>query len=117
MRSAITTGQREILVVEDNPGDVLLIEEAFRLSVSPCRLTTARDGVTALAMLRREAPHADAPRPDVILLDINMPRKSGLEILEELKQDVGLRRIPVLVLTSSHAGRDIAKSYDLHANA
>lgn len=106
-----------ILLVEDNPADVLLTREAFEEIEFAHHLHHARDGVEALRFLRREGEHAQAPRPDVILLDLNMPRMSGLEVLDILKVDPGLRRIPVIVLTTSRSGQDIWRSYDLHANA
>jgi chemotaxis family two-component system response regulator Rcp1 len=106
----------DILLVEDNPGDVRLTREALREGKIRNNLHVARDGVEALAFLRREGEHADAPRPDVVLLDLNLPRKSGREVLSEVKQDPALRQIPVVVLTSSHAEEDIVRAYDLHAN-
>ncbi|MET0398611.1 MAG: response regulator [Longimicrobiaceae bacterium] len=106
----------DILLVEDNPGDVRLTREALREGKIRNNLHVARDGVEALAFLRREGEHADAPRPDVILLDLNLPRKSGREVLSEVKQDPALRQIPVVVLTSSNAEEDILRAYDLHAN-
>ena len=106
----------EILLVEDNPGDVRLTREALKEGKIRNNLHVARDGVEALAVLRREGEHADAPRPDVILLDLNLPRKSGREVLSEVKQDPALRQIPVVILTSSEAEEDILRAYDLHAN-
>ena len=91
----------EILLVEDNPGDVRLTKEALVESKVHNNLTVARDGVEALAVLRREGPHANAVRPDLILLDLNLPRKDGREVLEEIKADESLRTIPVVVLTTS----------------
>lgn len=107
----------EILLVEDNPADILLTEEAFEEAHFPHRLHLAQDGVEALAFLRREGEHAQVPRPDVILLDLNMPRMGGLELLDVLKVDPALRNIPVVVLTTSRAENDIWRSYNLHANA
>ena len=107
----------EILLVEDNPADILLTEEAFEEAHFPHRLYIARDGVEALSFLRRQGPHAGVPMPDVILLDLNMPRMSGLEVLDVLKADDALRNIPVVVLTTSRAESDIWRSYNLHANA
>ena len=104
----------EILLVEDNPGDVRLTREALRDAKMLIRLQVAGDGVEALASLRQERDAA--PRPDLILLDLNLPRKDGRKVLEEIKQDPGLRRIPVVILTTSQAEQDIATSYDLHAN-
>jgi CheY-like chemotaxis protein len=106
----------DILLVEDNPGDVRLTQEALREGKIRNRLTVAKDGVEALAMLRREGPHANVPRPDLILLDLNLPRKDGREVLADIKADESLRRIPVVVLTTSKAEEDILRTYDLHAN-
>jgi CheY-like chemotaxis protein len=106
----------EILLVEDNPGDVRLTIEALKEGKVSNRLSVARDGVEALAFLRREGPHANAPRPDLILLDLNLPRRDGREVLAEVKADARLRRIPVVVLTTSKAEEDILRTYDLHAN-
>jgi len=106
----------DILLVEDNPGDVRLTREALREGKIRNNLHVARDGVEALAFLRREGAHANAPRPDVVLLDLNLPRKSGREVLSEVKQDPALRKIPVVILTSSEAEEDILRAYDLHAN-
>ncbi|PTA68665.1 response regulator [Deinococcus arcticus] len=106
----------EILLVEDNEPDVLLTLEAFEDSRVPNRMHVARDGVEALRFLRREGEHAQAPRPDVILMDINMPRKTGLEVLEELKADPELRSIPVVMLTTSQADDDVRSSYERHAS-
>lgn len=106
----------EILLVEDNPGDILLTVEALKEGKVYNNLSVAKDGVEAMAFLYRKGRHADAPRPDLILLDLNLPKKGGREVLAELKQDSNLRRIPVIVLTTSQAEQDILKSYDLHAN-
>jgi len=106
----------EVLLVEDNPGDVRLTREALKEGKIRNNLHVARDGVEALAFLRREGEHADAPRPDVILLDLNLPRKDGREVLTEVKSDPALRQIPVVILTSSQAEEDICRAYDLHAN-
>jgi two-component system, chemotaxis family, response regulator Rcp1 len=106
----------EILLVEDNPGDVRLTIEALKEGKVRNRLSVARDGVEALAFLRREGVHANAPRPDLILLDLNLPRRDGREVLAEIKDDARLRRIPVVVLTTSKAEEDILRTYDLHAN-
>ncbi|GGL08875.1 response regulator [Deinococcus radiotolerans] len=107
----------EILLVEDNPADVLLTQEAFEEAHFEHRLSHARDGVEALAFLRRQDGQGSAPRPDVILMDLNMPRMTGLELLDVLKEDDELRSIPVIVLTTSRAENDIWRSYNLHANA
>jgi chemotaxis family two-component system response regulator Rcp1 len=106
----------EILLVEDNPGDVRLTIEALKEGKVRNRLSVARDGVEALAFLRREGPHANAARPDLILLDLNLPKKDGREVLADIKEDTRLRRIPVVVLTTSKAEEDILRTYDLHAN-
>lgn len=105
-----------ILLVEDNPGDVRLTIEALREGKVHNQLSVARDGVEALAFLRQEGAFAASPRPDVILLDLNLPRKDGREVLAEIKADEQLRRIPVVVLTTSKAEEDILRSYALHAN-
>ena len=106
----------EILLVEDNPGDARLTREALAMSKLRNTLHLARDGEEALAFLRREGRFAGAPAPDLILLDLNLPRRSGREVLEEVKKDVALMHIPVVVLTSSQAEEDIMRSYQLHAN-
>lgn len=106
----------EILLVEDNPGDVRLTIEALRDGKVNNRLSVARDGMEALAFLHREGKFADAVQPDVILLDLNLPRKNGHEVLAELKADPDLKRIPVVVLTTSKADEDVVRSYDLYAN-
>lgn len=106
----------EILLVEDSPGDVRLTREALREGKIRNNLSVVPDGVEALAFLRREGRHAAAPRPDVILLDLNLPRKDGREVLEEIKADERLRRIPVVILTTSADERDILRAYELHAN-
>lgn len=106
----------EVLLVEDNPGDVRLTREALKEGKVFNNLSVAKDGEEALAFLRREGEFADAPRPDVILLDLNLPRKDGREVLEAIKSDPSLRTIPVVILTSSEAERDIARAYELNAN-
>jgi chemotaxis family two-component system response regulator Rcp1 len=106
----------QILLVEDNPGDVRLTIEALKEGKVSNSLSVARDGVEALAFLRREGPHVKAARPDLILLDLNLPKKDGREVLAEIKDDTSLRRIPVVVLTTSKAEEDILRTYDLHAN-
>jgi CheY-like chemotaxis protein len=106
----------EILLVEDNPGDARLTREALNEAKIRNNLHHAMDGVEALAFLRREGQHAEAPRPDIILLDLNLPRKDGREVLAELKADPALRPIPVVVLTTSEAEQDIVRTYELHAN-
>ena len=106
----------EILLVEDNPGDVRLTREALRDGKVRNVLHVAEDGVEAMAFLRREGRYASAPRPDVILLDLNLPRKDGREVLAEIKADESLRRIPIVVMTTSSAEQDVIRTYDLHAN-
>ncbi len=106
----------EILLVEDNPADVRLTQEALKDAKVCNRMYTVPDGVEAMAYLRGEGRYAGRTRPDLILLDLNLPRKNGLEVLREIKEDAVLRRIPVVVLTTSQAEQDIVKSYDLHAN-
>jgi CheY-like chemotaxis protein len=106
----------EILLVEDNPGDARLTVEALREGKIRNNLHHAKDGVEALAFLRREGPHAAAPAPDIVLLDLNLPRKDGREVLSEMKRDARLKSIPVVVLTTSEAEQDIVASYELHAN-
>ena len=107
----------EVLLVEDDPGDVLMTREAFTEHRLRNRLNVVSDGDEALAYLRQEGVHQDAPRPDLILLDLNLPRRDGRQVLEEIKSDPELRRIPVVVLTTSQADEDILRSYQLHANA
>lgn len=106
----------EILLVEDNPGDARLTREALALSTIRHQLHHARDGEEAIAFLRREGAFAAAPQPDLILLDLNLPRRDGREVLEDVKRDSRLKHIPVVVLTSSQAEEDIMRSYQLHAN-
>ena len=116
MRQRATGRPVEILLVEDNPGDVRLTREALREGKVRNNLAVASDGVEAIAYLRKEGEHAGAVRPDLILLDLNLPRKDGREVLAEIKADPSLRNIPVVVLTSSQAEQDIVRAYDLHAN-
>jgi CheY-like chemotaxis protein len=106
----------EILLVEDNPGDVRLTREALRDGKVRNNLNVVDDGVKALAYLRREGEYANVRRPDLILLDLNLPRMSGREVLTEIKGDPDLRSIPVVVLTTSQAEQDIVKAYELNAN-
>lgn len=106
----------EILLVEDNPGDVRLTREAFKEGKVRNNLHVAKDGVEAMAFLHREGEYSDAPRPDLIVLDLNLPKKDGREVLAEVKTDDELRHIPVVVLTTSQAEEDILKTYNLHAN-
>jgi CheY-like chemotaxis protein len=107
----------EILLAEDNPGDVKLTKKALEQGKLVNNLHVVTDGVETMAYLRNEGEYADTPRPDLILLDLNMPRKGGKEVLQELKADDDLKRIPVVVLTSSDAEEDVVRSYELHANA
>jgi len=107
----------EVLLVEDDPGDVVLIQEAFEDNKVRNRLHCVSDGVDALRFLRRQDEFADAPRPDLILLDLNLPRKDGREVLAEVKTDEQLQQIPVVVLTTSKLEEDVLRSYKLHANA
>ena len=106
----------EILMVEDNPGDVRLTVEALKETKLSNNLNVVKNGVEALAYLRQEGEYAGVPRPDLILLDLNLPKKDGREVLKEIKQDQKLGRIPVVILTTSQAEEDIFKTYDLHAN-
>jgi len=107
----------EILLAEDNPGDAKLTRKALEQGKVINNLHVVTDGVDAMAYLRQEGEYADRPRPDLVLLDLNMPRKDGREVLQDIESDDDLRRIPVVVMTSSEAEEDIVQSYDLHANA
>lgn len=107
----------DVLLVEDDPGDVLMTREAFAENKVANRLAVVSDGVSALAFLRKEGEHADAPTPDLVLLDLNLPRMDGRQVLAAMKSDDELRRIPVVVLTTSEAEEDVLRSYSLHANA
>ena len=107
----------DILLVEDNPGDVMLVEEVLSDSKVRNRLHVVSDGEQAMEFVRRQGKHAGAPRPDLILLDLNLPKKSGREVLREVKTHPDLKTIPVVVLTSSKSDDDVVKSYELHANA
>ena len=106
----------EILLVEDNPGDARLTREAFSQGTVRTNMHHARDGEQAIAFLRREAGYQDAPTPDLVILDLNLPRRGGREVLEDIKTDPALQQIPVIVLTSSQAQEDVLHSYRLHAN-
>lgn len=107
----------DVLLVDDDPGDTLMIREAFAHNKVRNELAAVADGVQAMQYLRREGEYRDAPRPDLILLDLNLPRKDGREVLAEIKSDPELATIPVVVLTTSHAEEDVLRSYQLHANA
>jgi len=109
-------GPIQVLLVEDSPGDVRLTQEAFRDANGAIELHVAADGVEAMAFLRRSGVHARAPRPDLILLDLNLPRMDGREVLAHIKEDVDLKTIPTVILTTSDAEIDIMKSYQLQAN-
>jgi chemotaxis family two-component system response regulator Rcp1 len=115
---SVETGERQkiIFLVEDNKADVRLIQEALKNSSVSHQVVTVRNGVDAMAYLRREGEYAEALRPDLILLDLNLPRKDGREVLAEIKADPQLKRIPVVVLTTSRNEEDIAQSYELHVN-
>jgi two-component system, chemotaxis family, response regulator Rcp1 len=106
----------EVLLVEDSPGDVRLTQEAFRDANRSVRLHVAADGVEAMAFLRHQGDHSQAPRPDLILLDLNLPKMDGREVLARIKEDESLKTIPTIILTTSEAEADIAKSYQLQAN-
>ena len=106
----------EVLLVEDSPGDVRLTQEAFRDANGPIRLHVAADGVEAMAFLKHEGIHAKSPRPDLILLDLNLPKMDGREVLAQIKEDASLKTIPMVILTTSEAEADILKSYQLQAN-
>ncbi|MBD2304311.1 response regulator [Chroococcidiopsis sp. FACHB-1243] len=107
---------RTIFLVEDNKADVRLVEEALKRSTIPNQVLSVRNGMDAIAFLRQEGEYTDAPHPDLILLDLNLPKKDGREVLAEIKADPQLRRIPVVILTTSKNEEDICHSYDLHVN-
>ncbi len=106
----------EILLVEDNPGDVRLIQEVLRDGKVRNNMSVTKDGVDAISFLHQTGEYSGAPRPDIILLDLNLPKKDGREVLADIKADPDLKNIPVVVLTTSSAEQDIFRSYDLHAN-
>ena len=110
-------GTKHLLVVEDDPGDVLLTREALAGTTTPLDVHVVDDGEAAVDFLRREGGHGDAPRPDLVLLDLNLPRLDGREVLARIKSDPGLRSIPVVILTTSKSDEDVRRSYELHANA
>jgi two-component system, chemotaxis family, response regulator Rcp1 len=111
-----TDASKTILLIEDNRGDIRLIQEALKNTTIRCQVAIARDGMEAMNYLRQDGEFADAVRPDLILLDLNMPKKDGREVLAEIKADPALKHIPVIVLTTSRNEEDIFKSYDLHVN-
>jgi CheY-like chemotaxis protein len=117
MGTKISARPIEILLIEDSEGDVGLIEEVFEEAKIRNNLHVVKDGEEAMLFLHGEGEFSGAPRPDIILLDLNLPKKDGREVLEEIKEDDGLKNIPVVVLTTSKAEEDILKSYNLHANA
>ena len=117
MRGQRDVTPAQVLLVDDSPGDVRLTREAFRDANSSLVLSVATDGVEAMAFLRREGAYVAAPRPDFILLDLNLPRMDGREVLERIKKDDGLRTIPTVILTTSDSEVDILRSYELNANA
>ncbi len=116
MSAEMDEKSKMIFLVEDNKADIRLIQEALKDSQLPHEVVTVRNGVDAMAFLRQEGEYANAPRPDLILLDLNLPRKDGREVLAEIKADPSLKRIPVVVLTTSHNEEDIHQSYNLHVN-
>ena len=116
MNNSIFSRPAEILLVEDNPGDVRLTQEAFKENKVHNSLSVVEDGVEAMEFLRKAGKYADVPRPDLIMLDLNLPKKDGREVLAEIKEDPGLKRIPVVVLTTSKAEEDVIRMYNNHAN-
>jgi chemotaxis family two-component system response regulator Rcp1 len=110
------TKNKTIFLVEDNRGDIRLIQEALRRTAAQCEVVIARDGMEAMAYLRQDGEYTDAVRPDLILLDLNLPKKDGREVLAEIKADPSLKHIPIIVLSTSRNEEDISKSYDLHVN-
>jgi CheY-like chemotaxis protein len=117
MTQSLPGRQIEVLLVEDDPGDVLMTKEAFEDYKLSNQLHVVNDGAEAMEFLRRRGDHADAPRPDLVLLDLNLPRMDGREVLQAIKSDPELSSIPVVVLTTSEAEEDVLRSYSLHANA
>ena len=113
----MTTRRAEILLIEDSLPDIRLTERAFKIGKLKKNVSVVRDGVAALAYLRQQGEYVNAPRPDIILLDLGLPKKNGAEVLTEIKTDPSLKRIPVIVLTTSDAEEDILDTYDRHANA
>jgi len=117
MTQSLRGRQIEVLLVEDDPGDVLMTKEAFEDYKLRTQLHVVTDGAEAMDFLRRQGDHADAPRPDLVLLDLNLPRMDGREVLQAIKSDPDLASIPVVILTTSEAEEDVLRSYSLHANA
>jgi CheY-like chemotaxis protein len=117
MTQSLPGRQIEVLLVEDDPGDVLMTKEAFEDYKLKNNLHVVNDGAEAMDFLRRQGEHTDAPRPDLVLLDLNLPRMDGREVLQAIKSDPELASIPVVVLTTSEAEEDVLRSYSLHANA
>ena len=117
MNEIESTGTVEVLLVEDSPGDIRLTREAFRDANAAIHLNVVTDGVEAMAYLRRQGDQVDAPRPAIILLDLNLPRMDGREVLAQIKADPSLKTIPTIILTTSEAEADISKSYQLQANS
>jgi len=117
MTQSLPGRQIEVLLVEDDPGDVLMTREAFEDYKLSNQLHVVNDGAEAMEFLRQEGAHIDAPRPDLVLLDLNLPRMDGREVLQAIKSDPELANIPVVVLTTSEAEEDVLRSYSLHANA
>ena len=117
MTQSLPGRQVEVLLVEDDPGDVLMTKEAFEDYKLSNQLHVVNDGAEAMDFLRQKGEHADAPRPDLVLLDLNLPRMDGREVLQAIKSDPELASIPVVILTTSEAEEDVLRSYSLHANA
>jgi two-component system, chemotaxis family, response regulator Rcp1 len=117
VNDVVPTGTVEVLLVEDSPGDIRLTREAFRDANAAIHLNVVTDGVEAMAYLRRQGDQVDAPRPAIILLDLNLPRMDGREVLAQIKADPSLRTIPTIILTTSEANADIVRSYELQANS
>ena len=117
MKDVVPNGTVEVLLVEDSPGDIRLTREAFRDANAAIHLNVVTDGVEAMAYLRRQGDQVDAPRPAIILLDLNLPRMDGREVLAQIKADPSLKTIPTIILTTSEANADIVRSYELQANS
>jgi len=116
VKSQVTGRSLDVLLVDDSPGDMRLIVEALKDGRTQVRLHIARDGLDAIAFLRRRGKHVDAPRPNLVLLDLHMPRMDGLQVLAEIKEDMELKHIPVVILSGSEDAESIVKTYNLHAN-